>query len=479
MSAAAAAPAPRARLTVWDGDACERLHGASLEILARAGVEVRDPRGLELLAEAGARVEGTRARLGPDVVARALASAPRSSALAGRAADGSLDLVLEDGRTYFGSGPDCLYVRDPRDGDRRRARLADVEAMAALAERLPNMDFVMSMGLPEDAPGEIVDVAQFAAMLKGTRKPIVVSSPFGGDPMRVMREMAAVCGRADSLACLTMTSPPLMLDQVAVDKSLVCGELGIPLVLAPAPSAGATAPASLPAVIAVAHAEVLAGLCVHQLAHPGAPFVYGVGVGVLNMRTTVEVYCAPEGALGNQAMVDVARHLGLPSWSYAGDSDAKLLDEQWSLEATGSTLLGALSRATLLHDVGYLESGLQSSFDALVLGDELAGFARAFLRDLAPTDEALMIDAIVAAGPGGNHLGSRHTRQHYRDFWQSALVDQNVFERWQADGALTLRDRVRSRTLELLDAGPAFALGDDRTRRLDGLLSTAAQAARA
>ena len=40
----------------------------------------------------------------------------------------------------------------------------------------------MSMALPEDADAEHVDLAQLAAMLAGTRKPIVVSSPFGGAP---------------------------------------------------------------------------------------------------------------------------------------------------------------------------------------------------------------------------------------------------------------------------------------------------------
>jgi len=477
MTGAGGARAPRAAINVWGAAECERLHAASLEILERCGVEVKDPRGLELLAAAGAGVEDTRARIPADIVAGALASAPRSWTVKGRIGDDSLDIVLEDGRTYFGSGPDNLYVRDPRSGDRRRATLADVEEMAALAERLPNIGFVMSMGLPEDAANETVDVAQFAAMVKGTRKPIVVSSPYGGEPMRAMYEMAALCGRGDSFACLTMTSPPLMIDDVAVSKSLVCGELGIPLVLAPAPSGGSTAPASVAAVVAVANAEVLAGLCIHQLAWPGAPFVYGVGVGFLNMRTTVEAYCSPEGDLGHQAMVDLARHYGLPSWSYAGYSDAKSLDEQWSSEATASTIIGALSRATLLHDVGYLESGMQSSYDALVLGNDLADFARGLMRELAVDDESLQIEAIVAAGPGGNHLASKHTRAHYRDFWQPHLFDQSPHERWQADGAQTLGGRVRARTLELLDSPRPFALPGEASARLDAMVAEAQRAA--
>jgi trimethylamine---corrinoid protein Co-methyltransferase len=466
-----AAAAPRARLSVWDVADCERLHAASLRILDEAGVEVRDPRGLKLLADAGARVEETRARIPAALVERALASAPRSWTVKGRVPDDddSLDLVLEDGRTWFGTGPDCLYVRDVESGERRRATLADVERAAGLAERLRNIDFVMSMGLPEDAANEVVDLAQFAAMVKGTRKPIIVSSPYGGESMRAMREMAGLCGRADSFLCLTMTSPPLMIDDVAVSKSLVCAELEIPLVLAPGVSAGTTAPASIPAVVAVANAEVLAGLVIHQLAREGAPFVYGVGVGVLNMRTMVETYNPPESMLGHQATVDLASWYGLPSWSYAGHSDSKTIDAQWSLEAAMSTLFGSFSRATLLHDVGYLESGLQSSCEAMVLGDELAGYARTFLADLPVDDETLQVEAIVAAGPGGNHLASKHTRKHYRTFWHAGLLDQSVFDRWQGDGAKTLNDRLKERTLSLLASDLPFDVGDGVASELDRL----------
>jgi len=81
-----------------------------------------------------------------------------------------------------------------------------VTRAAAVTERLPNPDFAMSMGLPEDVENDVVDVARFAAMLKGTRKPLVVSSPFGGASPYTMRDMAAACGDAGSFACLAMSS---------------------------------------------------------------------------------------------------------------------------------------------------------------------------------------------------------------------------------------------------------------------------------
>jgi trimethylamine---corrinoid protein Co-methyltransferase len=465
----------RATLRVWDDDACGRVHQASLTLLERTGVEVKDDRARELCAAAGATVQGRRVRLPAALVEDAIASAPRSWTLCPRGGE-TAPLDLRDGAGYFGSGPDCLYVSDPETGERRRAVLTDVEAAARVAEALPNVDFVMSMGLPADVANEVVDVVQFGAMLRGTRKPIVVSSPFGGETLRTMHRMAAACGEAGSFACLAMTSPPLMLDDVCCTKTLACADLDIPLVLAPSVSAGAQGPASLTACVAVANAEVLSGLVVHQLGKAGAPFVMGVGTGVMNMQSAVEVYNSPGVFLGNQAQLDLVRWYGLPSWHYAGHSDSKALDEQWALEVGIATIMGALSRATLLHDVGYLESGLQSALEGLVLGDEVAGYARALLGELPVDDEALALVEVEAVGPGGNHLGTKMTRRRFRDFWRASLIDQSTYDRWSAAGGLTLLERVRARLAEILAAGPAFTLDDETQRTLDRLASGAGTA---
>jgi trimethylamine---corrinoid protein Co-methyltransferase len=458
----------RATLRVWDDDACRRVHEASLTLLARTGVDVKDERARKLCAQAGATTDGRRVRLPAGLVEQALASAPRTWTLRPRGG-GSAPLELRDGAGYLGSGPDCLYVADPDTGERRRAALADVEAAARFVEALPNIDFAMSMALPADVANEVVDVTQFAAMLRGTRKPIVVSSPFGGETLYTMHEMAAACGEAGSFACLAMSSPPLQLDDVCCTKALACADLEVPLVLAPSVSAGAQGPASLTACVAVANAEVLAGLVVHQLGKAGAPFVMGVGTGVMNMQSAVEVYNSPGVFLGNQAQLDVIRWYGLPSWHYAGHSDSKGLDEQWALELGVATILGALSRATLLHDVGYLESGMQSALEGLVLGDEVAGYARALLGDLPVDDEALALVEVEAVGPGGNHLGTKMTRRRFRDFWRASLIDQNTYDRWSAGGGRTLLERVRTRVAEIRAAGPAFALDDETLRRIDAL----------
>ncbi len=459
----------RATLKVWDEGTCRRLHEASLSLLARVGVEMKDADARDRCAAAGAVIEGSRVRMRADMVESALETAPRSWTLHPRGGTSAV-LELRDGAGHAGSGPDCLYVRDVVTGQRRRTRLADVEEAARLVEALPNIDFVMSMALPDDVPSDVIDLAQFAAMLRGTRKPIVVSSPFGGQRLHSMRAMEAATGATGSFACLAMTSPPLMLDSVCCTKTAASAELDVPLVLAPSVSAGTQGPASLSACVAVANAEVLAGLVLHQLHKPGAPFVMGVGVGVMNMQHAVEVYNSPGVFLGNQAQLDVIRWYGLPSWHYAGHSDSKSLDEQWALELGISALLGALSRATLLHDLGYLESGMQGALEGLVLGDELIGYARALLEELPVDDETLALAEVEAIGPGGTHLGTKMTRARFRDFWRPSLFDQSAHERWAAQGSATLLERVRARLAEIQAAGPSFSLDAAALCRIDELV---------
>lgn len=472
---------PAARLTVWDDAACWRVHEATLALLEETGVEVRHAGSREMLAEAGARVEGTRARIPAALVDAALQSAPRHFKLRERGASGGEGharrgelggLELEDGRSYFGTGSDCVYVTDPDTGERRRSTTADVEGMAALAEKLPNLDFVMSMGLPGDVPAEVGDLAQFAAMLAGTRKPLLTTA-HDGVSLRRMKDMAAVCGEARSFGCYAMPNPPLIHSEEALDKVLACADLDIPLVYAPAPAAGTTAPASMTATIVIGNAETLSGLVVHQLQRGGAPFVYGAGCGAFDMRTAVDVYGAPEHFLGNAAATDLARFYGLPSFAYAAVADAKSFDEQWAAEAGMTAVLGALSRATLLHDVGYLESGLQSSYETIVLGDELVGFARALLVDVGVDDEALALNEIDAVGPGGSHLGRDFTREHHRETWQPRLFDRATHDRWSAAGATTLKERVAARTQELRDEPRAYALEQTIRDRLQAVLAEA------
>ena len=225
-----------ARLVVWDDEACWQVHEATLALLEETGVDVPWEPARALLAAAGARVDGTRVRIPTALVDGALAAAPRRFTLAARGGAGGGTRARR--RTQLlGTGPDCVYVRDPDSGQRRPATAADVEGMAALCELLPGIDFVMSMGLPADVPAE-ADDSPFAAMLAGTRKPLLATAR-DADSLPRMREHGGALRRGATASPAT-PCPRRRWPTPArrCDKIIACAELGIPLVYAPAPAAG-------------------------------------------------------------------------------------------------------------------------------------------------------------------------------------------------------------------------------------------------
>ena len=463
-------PQYRLHTSALDAEGCSAVHKATLAVLETTGVEVQHEKALALLTAAGARADGSRVRIPAALVDDALAAAPRSIALASRGAEPALE--LSSGPVYYGTGSDCIYVLGPGARDRRAGTLSDVEEMAALQEKLANIDFVLSMVHPHELPADAAPVAQFAAMLRGTSKPLIMV-PEDARHLEVFNEMAAVCGAAGSWGIYAMPTPPLTHGKESVDRLVGCALLGIPMIYASAFLPGATAPASVAGCVVLANAEMLSGLLITQLVRAGAPFVYGVSQGWMEPRSGHIVYCGPEEMAAQQASADMSRHYGLPSFGGGGCSDALLLDEQWAFE-TGMTLLtAAQSGVTLLHDIGYVASGTASSYETMVVADELVGWVKAYLGGVTIDEESLAVAEIAAAGPGGTHLGRKYSRRHLRDFFRPRLIGQDSLESWQAAGAASLLDRAAERTRELREAERAYRPTDEALRELERLVDQA------
>ena len=336
--------------------------------------------------------------------------------------------------------------------------------MAALQEKLPSIDFVMSMAHPHELDAAFAPVAQFAAMLRGTSKPLIMV-PEAGTDIALFKEMAAVCGNEGSWAVYAMPTPPLLHGHHSAERLLRCAEQDVPMVYATALLQGATAPASRAACLLQTNVEMLSGLVIAQLAKPGAPFVYGVAQGAMNARTAHVLYCAPESMAAQQASADLARYYDLPTFGYGGCSDSLMLDEQWAFEAGITLLTAALSGVTLLHDLGYVASGTASSYESVVIMDELVRWVKAYLHGVTLDETALAAAEIAEVGPGGTHLSRKYTRQHVRDYLQPDLVSQDQYDGWAAAGSTSLLDRAAARTRELREGERAYAPAPGRAAR--------------
>ncbi len=186
------------RLTMLGRDDCLRIHQASCQILHQTGVQVFNPTALELLRHAGARIEDTLVKIPPSLVEWALAAAPESFNLYKRGTD-EVAVKLDGREVYFGPGSDTLRYIDPRSGQRRDFKLADVADCIRVCDALPEIGFVMSVGIPRDVPTERYFRHQFATMLRNTTKPIVVVCDGLEDIEAIGAMAAAAAGGMDKM----------------------------------------------------------------------------------------------------------------------------------------------------------------------------------------------------------------------------------------------------------------------------------------
>jgi len=196
----------------------------------------------------------------------------------------------------------------------------------------------------------------------------------------------------------------------------------------------------------------------------------------LDMRTSVFSYGAPELLLLDAALTDISKTLGIPVFSTAGCSDAKTLDQQAGLEAGLSILMAAQSGANLIHDVGYLESGLLGSLDMLVLSNEAISMTKRIMHGISVNQETLAVDVISRVGPGGHFLDDDHTIAHFkREIWIPELIDRSNREDWDKAGRKSLGDRIRQKVLEILETHQPHPVEEKTVKELKAIIAKADQ----
>jgi trimethylamine--corrinoid protein Co-methyltransferase len=412
------------------------------------------------------------------VVEDALRSTPSRVVLCDR--NGAPRLFLEGPRSYFGTGSDLPYTRDLHSGERRPSLLSDVENVARLVDALPNLDFIMSMALPSDVPAATADRHAFFSMAANTTKPICFTA-WDENGLQDILEMAEIiAGSRQALAMnpflIAYLEPisPLQHPQEVLRKIARLAEAGLPFVYSPAPIDGGTAPVTLAGCIAQANAEVLSGLVVAQLHRKGTPFIWGAGSGPLDMRTMVNIYSGPETMLHGMAMAELAHYIyHVPVWGFGGVSDSKLPDIQASAESTLSTLWSVMAGANLVHDVGYIESGLTCSYEMIVINDEIISQVKRLLQGIQITPETLALEVIDEVGPGGNYIEHPHTLRHFREIWYPRVFDRRAYPAWEEKGKPTALGNARQLAIELLSSHQPQPIAEEKLKAMRAVLARA------
>jgi len=324
------------------------------------------------------------------------------------------------------------------------------------------------------------DVRQMEVMLTYSAKPICfVTYGWEGTPEVIEMTEVAV-GGADSLraapTAILYLNPTTAFrhNEEALRKLMYAARKRLPTVYLPDVQRGLSGPITFAGAMACCNAGQLVGLLIAQLVSEGAPIILNAAVPTsFDMKTMT----LPYAELHKAYFLEMNHYYNLPAFNTGGATDSKLLDEQAILEASLTLYIATLSGGNMIHDMGYMESGLMGSLELLVIEDEIVSWIKASMKGLEISEETLALDVIHEHALSAGFLETEHTLRHVREDWQPRLIDRRNYEQWMASGGTSMRERARAKVEEILAEEPQHVLPPDVEKRIKAIadLAVAAQ----
>ncbi len=465
-------------LRILSDNQIHNIYRATLACLQRTGVEVHNQEARQLLHDAGAKIEGCRVRIPSQIIETTLADAPKAFTIFGQ--NQKWDMSIDSEHVRFGPGPTCTYFMDPHTGEKRKTQNSDLALTARVCDALNNIDYVMSLGLIDNVTSSLASVHEFAQMITHTGKPIL-GWAFKKDHLEDIYKIASTVSGSEeafqqrpNFGFFSTWQAPLTHTDEDLNNCLWAVEKNIPIIYIGGGVAGLSAPVTGAGLLVSNLACMLSGLAIFQLKKPGAPICLGAIPTPMDLRTARVAYGGPETSLYSAAISELTQFLDVPFMGTAGASESKGMDLQAAIESTMQVILSQLSKANMVHDVGFLDCADIGSLEMLVMTDEIISQAKRIARGIAVNDETLMLDLIDEVGPGGSFIATPETAKRCREeIYTSDLIDRNAWTTWQENGAETMLDRIQSKLTDILSRPPSIQLSSEVLDHISAVIQAA------
>ncbi len=441
----------------FSADAVAAMHEEALRVLETLGIKVLLPEARALYRQAGALVndDDQLVRIGRDIIAAALASAPRS--IHGWGADPSRSVEFAPGSLVFIGGSSCPNAADLVRG-RRPGSLADLTDLTKFSQHFDVLHVLGNHVEPQDVPVHVRHYATMRLQLTLSDKMPHLSArgtaqvEDGFEMIRLARALSPEQFRSGVYTYTIINSnSPRVLDISMAQGIIDFARNGQLTIITPFCLAGAMAPITIAGALTLQHAEALAGITLAQLAHPGAPVLYGSFLSNVDMKSGSPAFGTPAHLQATLGAGQLARHIGLP-WRAGAGTAANVVDAQAAWETQFSLWASVLAGATVcVHAAGWLEGGLTNSYEKCMTDvDMLQMFAELCTPPEASAD-AIGYEAIAEVAPGGHFFAAAHTMARYRSaFYEPLIADVSNFGTWTENGSLTASERARAKWQQVL-----------------------------
>lgn len=427
-------------MEIVSADEVESIHQASLTVLEEIGMDFMLPEARELLAKAGAKIEGERVRFDRAMIEELITTAPQDFTFHARNPANSFKVggtMMTFGTV--GSPPNSADI----DNGRRTGNHADYKNFLKLAQYFNCIGFISGYPVePIDLHASIRHLEALRDMAVLTDKPFHAYS-LGEERIRDGIEIARIARgitpeqltREPSLFTIINTNSPLKLDAPMLRGIMEMSALNQIVCVTPFTLAGAMAPVTVAGAIVEQNAEALAGMAFTQLVRKGSPFIYGGFTSNVDMKSGAPAFGTPEYMKACIVGGQMARRYKVP-YRTSNTCAANAVDAQAAYESVFSLWGVTMGGGNLImHGAGWLEGGLVASFEKFVLDCDLIQMVMEFLQPLATDTDALGIEAMREVGPGGHFFGAAHTLARYETaFYAPMISDWRNNQQWLAAG---------------------------------------------
>ena len=471
------------KLELLDADLVRRILDEAHQLISEHGVKVQSPEARDLLAGAGAKVDDEVVRIPEALVAAALETVPRRFSLHDRSGNPAVSYGGDS--VHFDPGSSCVHVLDPETLEHRPSTTPDLVRIVKIAEMLTQYDAQSTAVVCNEIPKEIGDLYRLYIVLLYSAKPIVTGA-FSVKTLQAMIDMLAIfAGGREALAEKPQAvfdvcpSPPLIWSEFGAQNLLELARAGVPTEVVPMPLAGAAAPVTLLGSVVQHAAECLSGIAIHQLAQPGAPIVWGGAPTIFDMRKGTTPMGAIETAMIDASYAQVGKSMGLPTHTYLGASDAKLVVAQAGLESGVSAVVGALAGINMISGAGMLDFLACQSPEKLVVDAEAIAMAKRLLAGMQVRTETLATEMFAGMDFRGDFLKQRITKELFalEQHIPSKVIDRDSMRGWQQSGSLDTWRRAKERARQLLEDYQPPQHDPEQVRELRAMVERLAQGA--
>ncbi len=435
----------------------EQVHEASLEILERVGMLVRNERAREIFAAHGAQVEEQTqiVRIPRQVVERYRVLFPPKFTF--RARDPRYDRTLPDDSPLILTGSSAPNIIDPVTGYERRSRSDDLARISHLINELDGYDVFSISTLADDAPKGQFSLSRYYPSIKNTVKPVRANTPPAEADM--MLSLAyLVAGGEDAFRerpfithhyCPVVS--PLTMDFDSTQLLIYFSEKNLPSYFSVVPNAGLTSPLTMLATLAQCNAEFLGAAVLTQMIQPGKAVIYSTLPTVADMRTGAYSPGAIESGILHMGCAQMARFYNIPSGGYIGLTNSKINDAQSGYETGMSVVAGYLGGVDIFNMGGLLDALMAFDFAKAVIDNEIALMMKQIKRGFDFSRENFALDQIAEIGPAGMFAGTEHTLERMRTTMLLAEVaDRDPRAQWIERGGLDSHARAMKRVKDIL-----------------------------